>query len=262
MSDRRYFGLLRVHSRPAYTQVAMRTLAVTRGLDRIDLHVLFSPTDEFTLAQMQRMAEESRLPVVSWIKTLPESSHSFRLALLFMRAAVGTGEYERCLWLENDVAYNSDWFERLEELYDKVTSTPGAPPILWAQAINYNLPSIHKVLRDTYVLAHRSGKVAMMIDAAMVRKIAVQDKRWGQDKSSDTIIEEMFRASGLEQHWFLWPVVSAVDHIGRRGVSTQDDKAFALSRGIGFVPEPHVVEALEWLKAHEYEPSPTWLGSQ
>lgn len=260
MSIRKYFGILRVCGRPAYTHVAMRTLAHSAGFDRVSLYVLFTETAGFTLQQMRYMAKVCGLEVSGWIAAPKASRHMFRVALAFMRSAVDEG-YDRCLWMENDTAYNSPWFVGMEELYDRVSALPDTPTILWSQAINNNLPSIHKIEREDYILAHRSGKVAMMIDAEQVRRIPLFDDRWNQVRPSDSIIEELFGGSAKTTHRFLWPKVSTVDHIGRRGVSTMTVKAFELSRGIGFEPEPHVVEALEWLKSYENDATPHWLRS-
>lgn len=256
----RFFGLMRVFDRPGYTQAAVETLAKTTRLDRVDLHGFYTETKTFTLEHMKTMATRAGLTIASWIEAPESSRSSFRVALAFMRAAADDG-YDRCIWCENDVVYNSNWLLSLDALHTRVTWHEDECPIVWSQAINNNLPSINKIKRDGYILAHRSGKVAMMIDAGMVRSIPLLGPHWNQTKTADTIIDG-FVLKWKKQPRFLWPETSWVDHVGRLGLSTRDEAAFTASRGIGFEPEPHVQEALAWLAEHEDAVVPTWLEDE
>ena len=112
------YAFIQIKGRPEYTRATLESLSKSSVANRLLMNVIICPTDDLGPQRVREMLYEFKLRVGEIIEDDPKTpgpGPSAHTAFMRMREAAKSDQWERFLWIENDVLFRHDWYERTME---------------------------------------------------------------------------------------------------------------------------------------------------
>ncbi len=251
------FCVIRIMGRPQHTMATLRSLAQCNAYKDFDTTILFDETLDLgtkDFIDLVRLVEGCRstkrfTPQVIF-NDVVGSSYSHNLALAFLMFRAREKEHPWFLWVENDMLFRRDWFERL------LTVRASAE----GQGLKVGMITPHTVIakryrqRDLgaelpYYIRKLTQNCAVLYDRETALSVSL-DAKWVNDGK---IKIDFQIADGLNKlgYTHIAPKVSLACHIGIGGYRHADAVARWKKRGsggVGFEPDPSIKDLWEIFK--------------
>lgn len=255
------FTIVRVMGRPRETRCTLNSLALTRGIERLNVNILYAgPFDGeikpeprglafLDMKGYQRVFDEpmdvDQLIADSGLKnvTVIEEQHlvggAQPMGLAFRMYQHVAALYPWYLWVEGDILFNPSWLEQTLAMYEEAKPHFKVGIMQPCRLTARHYHDVDPGEQFSFWTRHAQPGPCWLMPREAVGVLDLKKKNWYIGRSSDLESSAKMTTSGFTN---LCPKKSVVQHIGRKGgYSTGEGKWLKYGRGgVGFAPEPEV----------------------